>query len=119
MRLVCCLLLVLAASVAWAQEASVRFLILDLDGDGYVSLAEAAGMDDIVTRFDRADADRDGRLSSKEFDRLDRVRVSAKKTRREHVRSSVARDAREAQREAAQETAAVEAGASAAAGGSR
>ena len=118
MRFVC-LLLFLAASAASAQEASVRFLILDLDQDGYVSLAEAAGMGDIVTRFERADADRDGRLSAKEFNRLDRLRVSASKPRRQHVRASVARDSREAQREAAQETAAVEAGASAAAGGSR
>lgn len=118
MRLAC-LLLVLAASAASAQEASVRFLILDLDGDGYVSLAEAAGLGDIVTRFDRADADRDGRLSAKEFGRLDRMRVSATKTKRQHVRASVARDARAVQRQAAEETAALEAGASAAAGGSR
>ncbi len=43
---------------------------LDLDGDGKLSLAEAAGNREIVTRFNRADRDKDGRLTPAEFERL-------------------------------------------------
>ena len=43
---------------------------LDLDGDGQLSLAEAAGHAEIVQRFQRADRDRDGKLTQREFDRL-------------------------------------------------
>ena len=112
-----CLLLLFAASAATAQGASVRFLILDLDGDGYVSLAEAAGIGDVVERFDRADADRDGSLSATEFDRLERLKPRSVATKRHRVRAAVARDARAAERAAISETASVEA-TSAAAGAS-
>ena len=118
MRLAC-LLLVFAASAALAQDAaSVRFQILDLDGDGYLSLAEAAGIGDIVERFDRADADRDGFLSAKEFARLERIAVAAK-PHRQRVRAAVARDARAAARQASAETANAESLPSAAAGATR
>ena len=114
-----CLLLLFAATSAMAQDASgVRFQILDLDGDGYLSLAEAAGIGDIVERFDRADADRDGYLSAKEFARLDRVKVGVK-PHRERVRAAVARDVRAAERQASAETASAESAPSAAAGASR
>ena len=46
---------------------------LDLNGDGRLSLAEAAGHADIVARFERADRNRDGKLSRAEFDRLDKL----------------------------------------------
>jgi EF hand domain-containing protein len=46
------------------------FNSLDLDKDGKLTLAEAAGYGEIVTRFDRADRNRDGRLTQAEFDRL-------------------------------------------------
>lgn len=46
---------------------------LDLDGDGKLTLAEAAGYGDIVTRFDRADRNRDGKLTQAEFDRLIKI----------------------------------------------
>ena len=46
---------------------------LDLNGDGYVSLAEAAGNANVVTRFNRADRNKDGKLSKAEFDRLDKM----------------------------------------------
>jgi hypothetical protein len=46
---------------------------LDLNGDGQVSLAEAAGYGEIVTRFDRADRNKDGKLSPREFERLAKV----------------------------------------------
>src|SRR5262245_35507829 len=46
---------------------------LDLNGDRRLSLAEAAGYPGIVSRFDRADRNRDGQLSQAEFDRLARL----------------------------------------------
>lgn len=46
------------------------FSSLDLNQDRRISLAEAAGYGDIVTRFARADRNRDGKLTSAEFDRL-------------------------------------------------
>jgi Ca2+-binding EF-hand superfamily protein len=51
-------------------ELEQQFRALDLDGDGYVSAAEAAGFGDIVTRFDKADRNRDGKLSPAEYARL-------------------------------------------------
>jgi EF hand len=46
---------------------------LDLDRDGRLSLAEAAGHAEIVQRFHRADRDRDGKLTQSEYDRLARL----------------------------------------------
>ena len=46
---------------------------LDLNGDGRLSLAEAAGHADILARFERADRNKDGKLSQAEFDRLDKL----------------------------------------------
>lgn len=46
---------------------------LDLNGDGRLSLAEAAGHADIMARFQRADRNKDGKLSQAEFDRLDKL----------------------------------------------
>lgn len=43
---------------------------LDLDGDGRITLAEAAGHNDVVLRFNRADRNRDGKLTKAEFERL-------------------------------------------------
>jgi hypothetical protein len=46
------------------------FNALDLNRDGRLSLAEAAGYGDIVTRFMRADRNKDGKLTKAEFERL-------------------------------------------------
>lgn len=59
-----------AAEALPPVDHALEFRSMDLDGDGHVSLSEAAGNGDIVTKFDRADRDRDGRLSPKEFDAL-------------------------------------------------
>lgn len=74
------LVLTLAAGAAWADSSLERyFKALDLDGDGYVSLAEAAGDPIIVQRFDKADKNRDGKLSPKEFAALPKVKVRVAK----------------------------------------
>jgi hypothetical protein len=66
-----------AAAGSTAEEApqpepkrGSSFHSLDLNGDGRLSLAEAAGYGEIVTRFDRADRNRDGKLTPAEFERL-------------------------------------------------
>jgi hypothetical protein len=51
-------------------DYTAEFRGMDVDGDGHVSLSEAAGNGDVVTKFDRADRDRDGKLSRREFDLL-------------------------------------------------
>lgn len=52
---------------------------LDLNRDGHLSLAEAAGHADIVTRFNRADRNRDGKLSFAEYDSIGKPRPARKK----------------------------------------
>jgi len=64
-----------ALSAAGGASAPFRhedpgFGSLDLNQDGRLSLAEAAGYGDIVTRFRRADRNKDGKLTRTEFDRL-------------------------------------------------
>lgn len=65
-----------AAEIA-RHQLEEEFRALDLNGDGYVSAAEAAGFRDIVTRFDRADRNRDGRLSRAEYARLKKMEASS------------------------------------------
>ena len=66
------------AETAAAEIARVQleeeFRALDLNRDGYVSSAEAAGFGEVVTRFDKADRNRDGRLSRTEYGRLKRMK---------------------------------------------
>ena len=59
-----------AAAELSRHQLEEEFRALDQNGDGYVSVAEAAGFRDIVTRFDRADRNRDGKLSRAEYARL-------------------------------------------------
>jgi hypothetical protein len=70
-----------ATRPALPQDSRERFEALDLDGDGRVSLAEAAGHAEVVTGFDRADRNRDGRLSLAEFRNLGK-KPAAEKPRR-------------------------------------
>jgi len=58
------------SSAVLRAEQDKAFRALDLDGDGKISIAEAAGNAPLVTRFDRADRNRDGKLDRKEYDRL-------------------------------------------------
>jgi Ca2+-binding EF-hand superfamily protein len=67
--------LLLAATAVAADERERAFRWFDLDGDGKISLAEAAGYEEIVLRFDKGDRNRDGKLSAAEFRRLARIKL--------------------------------------------
>jgi len=68
-------LLLLPGMVFSQSDNQEEFTALDLDGDRKVSLAEAAGYAAIVVRFDRADRNRDGKLTMAEFNRLKKLRI--------------------------------------------
>lgn len=61
-----------AGSSAPGQDAQkeAAFKKLDLDGDGSISKAEAAGNEKLMNGFDDADRDRDGKLSRTEYDNV-------------------------------------------------
>jgi EF hand len=102
MKLIACLLL-LAPLPAWADSANVakasRLLdfgiarladpageeaglkALDIDRDGQVSRAEAAGNAEVTLAFDRADRNRNGRISPAEWQRYERWRERRAKAR--------------------------------------
>lgn len=52
------------------QQKELAFKKLDLDGDGLISKAEAAGNEKLMNGFDDADKDRDGKLSRAEYDNV-------------------------------------------------
>ncbi|MFN2643557.1 MAG: hypothetical protein ABR570_01070 [Burkholderiales bacterium] len=79
-------LLFLAFSAAHAADDGAvgrYFDTLDLNGDGYVSLSEAAGQEVVIKRFDRGDRNKDGKLSRKEFANLSKVKVRVAKKKGE------------------------------------
>lgn len=59
---------------AWAaeeldpQDRSAAFRQLDVDGDGWITVEEAAAHPEVAANFQKADSDHDGRLSSEEFE---------------------------------------------------
>jgi hypothetical protein len=69
-----------AGSSVPAQDAQkeLAFKKLDLDGDGSISKAEAAGNEKLMNGFDDADKDRDGKLSRAEYDNVGKPAVKAK-----------------------------------------
>ena len=84
-----------SAPLSRPSSAHSSFDGLDVDGDGKLSLAEAAGYGDIVTRFHRLDRNRDGKLTKAEFDRLAKLpppkqRTKAKPRLREDAAASLA-----------------------------
>ena len=64
------------------SEKEAMFRYLDIDGDGFVSKAEAAGHEQVTVGFDRADRNHDGKLSFAEYDSIGKPRPVRKKTAR-------------------------------------
>lgn len=68
-------LLALTAS-AWAadlldpQDRPAAFRQIDIDGDGWISVEEAAAEPEVAANFQKADQDRDGKLSIEEFETI-------------------------------------------------
>jgi hypothetical protein len=70
-----------SSSTPLQGERERAFKLLDLDGDGAISKAEAAGNAALVTAFDRADRNHDGKLSPAEYAALsDRLEKAGPKT---------------------------------------
>jgi len=65
-----------------ASDKEAMFRSLDIDGDGFVSKAEAAGHESVTVGFDRADRNHDGKLSFAEYDSIGKPRPARKKTTR-------------------------------------
>jgi hypothetical protein len=59
-----------ARPVTTYSERQGMFRHFDIDGDGFVSKAEAAGHASVTLGFDRADRNRDGKLSFAEYDSI-------------------------------------------------
>lgn len=60
-------------------EKDAQFRKLDIDGDGSVSKAEAAGNAPVTLGFDRADRNKDGKLSFAEYDSIEKRPQAQKK----------------------------------------
>jgi hypothetical protein len=67
------------AAAAGADTKQDVFRYLDFDGDGFVSKAEAAGHAPVTVGFDRADRNRDGKLSFAEYGSIGKPRPARKK----------------------------------------
>jgi hypothetical protein len=73
------------SSAGLPEDAKARFGALDLDDDGRVSLSEAAGHEEIVRHFDRADRNKDGLLTYAEYQNLGKKPAKAKKESRRNA----------------------------------
>jgi hypothetical protein len=62
-----------------SSDKEAMFRRLDIDGDGFVSKAEAAGNEPVTVGFDRADRNHDGKLSFAEYDSIGKPRPARKK----------------------------------------
>ena len=71
-----------AAKAPPSSDKEAMFRRLDIDGDGFVSKAEAAGNEAATVGFDRADRNRDGKLSFREYDSIGKPRPARKKAAR-------------------------------------
>jgi hypothetical protein len=107
MRTAALLLYLLAATCAQADTANVAkaselldFDIshgsngIDIDGDGQISRAEAAGNAEYTLGFDRADRNRNGRITAAEWQRYEQWRERRAKAREARLaRAKAAKDA--------------------------
>jgi hypothetical protein len=104
MRLFAAVMLLACGTAQAADPGKELFEALDLNGDGFVSLSEAAGNEVVVTRFDRGDRNRDGKLSAKEFANLKNVKVrvaKAKAKKDEEASAATGASAKSAQKDKA------------------
>lgn len=68
---------------------------LDIDGDGQVSRAEAAGNAEVTLGFDRADRNRNGKVSSAEWQRYEKWQEQRAKAREARLaRAAKAKEAK-------------------------
>lgn len=65
-----------------ASEKQAMFRYLDIDGDNFVSKAEAAGNEKATLGFDRADRNHDGKLSYAEYESIGKPRPPKRKVAR-------------------------------------
>lgn len=64
------------ATAQSGADKAAAFKSLDLDGDGMVSKAEAAGHAEVTLAFDRADRNRDGKLTLAEYERYGKAKAA-------------------------------------------
>lgn len=62
--------IVLAVLASASMAALPTFDEVDVNGDGKITMKEAASHEGLMTSFDQADADRDGLLSKAEYQKL-------------------------------------------------
>ena len=65
---------------------------VDIDGDGQISRAEAAGNAELTLAFDRADRNRNGRISDAEWKRYEKWRERRDKAREARLARSKAKE---------------------------
>jgi hypothetical protein len=105
MRLAALLLSLLFSTLAvadWANVAKASEVLdfnlpkdatgPDIDGDGQISRAEAAGNAELTQAFDRADRNRNGRVSSAEWQRYEKWREKRDKAREARLARSKAKE---------------------------
>lgn len=65
---------------------------VDIDGDGQISRAEAAGNAELSLAFDRADRNRNGKISTAEWQRYEKWREKRDKAREARLAKSKAKE---------------------------